>query len=83
MKTNDKQTPLITSLELLNAGFIPPLSSYSRPDARGIEYGAYFVTVSDGEILVEYRAEYRGHQTCYKFRFDASSDFLAWAKNTF
>ena len=76
------QKPDITH-NLMNLGYTPPQTNWTRPDPRGAEYGTYGIRVlSNGDIVVSYYPRSSAYVE-FSFYFATLDSFERWTKHTF
>ena len=76
------QKPDITH-NLMNLGYTPPQTNWTRPDPRGPEYGTYGIRVlSNGDIVVSYYPRNSAYVE-FSFYFATLDSFERWTKHTF
>jgi hypothetical protein len=76
------QKPDITH-NLMNLGYTPPQTNWTRPDPRGREYGTYGIRVlGNGDIVVTYYPRSSTHVE-FSFYFATLDSFERWTKHTF
>lgn len=68
-------------MSVLRLGFNPPATAYTKPDARGLEYGRWDVLILAADnIRVDYVAREDTLKSSYSMFFRFIGDFERWSR---